>query len=316
MRKIDCHCHGFPEAVHRALKASGKAFSAIPSAPWDLAARRAEMDELDIAVELLSCPHVYAVTSDLPATCRELNDAFANDVASAPERFGAFVHLPLADTDAALAELDRAWATGRFSGVIVPSNLHSRYLDEPVFEPLWREFARRHVPVFMHPIDSPCYLDGEPPTLLSWPFDTTLAMVRLITRGLFDRHSDLPVLVSHLGGTLPFIAHRVDVGYQAAGGNPAWTCARPPSSYLSKLYLDTALGWSLPAFACARDQVGIEHIVFGTDHFNSRLPHMRKIDAFVGSALTVAEREAVYETNALRLFPTLPGGTSWDSTSN
>ena len=308
MRKIDCHCHGFPDGMRRSLAASGKTFSAIPTAPWDLAVRRNEMDALAIDVELLSSPHVYGVTVDMPATCRELNDAFAANVSEQPDRFRAWIHLPFAHIEEALTELDRTWGSDTYVGVVMPSNLNGTYLDEPQFEPLWEEFARRKVPVFMHPIDSPCYHDSEAPPLLQWPFDSTLALTRLITRGLFDRHPDLQLIASHLGGTLPYIAHRVDIGFSPAGGNPKWSCTKPPSSYLSKLYVDTALGWSLPSYACAREQVGIEHIVFGTDHFNSSLPHMRKIDAFVSSALTESDRAAVYHTNATRLFPMLPGG--------
>lgn len=304
MRKIDCHSHGFPTCVHRALAASGKSFSAIPQAPWDPAARITEMDDVAIDVELLSCPHVYAVTVDLAGTCRELNDALAADVAAHRARFRAFVHLDLNDTRASIAELDRVGGNDAFCGVIVPSNLHGRYLDEPSFAPLWAAFAERNLPVFMHPVDSPCYHDGEPATVLSWPFDTTLALMRLITRGLFDRHPGLVFIASHLGGVLPFIAHRTDIAFGLQ--NAAWMCVKPPSTYLPLLYVDTAIGWSRASFDCAREGVGIEHIVFGTDHFNAKLPHMKKIDAFIRSTLNERERVLVYEMNARRIFSALP----------
>jgi predicted TIM-barrel fold metal-dependent hydrolase len=304
MRKIDCHCHGFPPIVHRGLAASGTSFSAIPRTPWDAAARITEMNAVAIDVELLSCPHVYAVTADLSDVCRELNDVFAADVDAHRSRFRAFLHLDLGDVSAAIAELDRTAGNDAFCGVIVPSNFHGRYLDEPEFTPLWPALAELKTPVFMHPVDSPCYHDNEPPTVLSWPFDTTLALMRLITRGLFDRHPGLVLIASHLGGVLPFIAHRIDIAF--APQTTAWTCARPPSSYLPNLYVDTAIGWSRAAFDCAREQVGIEHIVFGTDHFNANLPHMKKIDAFVLNALSESERTQVYHANAERVFRSLP----------
>lgn len=304
MRKIDCHCHGFPPIVHEALAASGKSFSAIPRTPWDAAARIAEMNDVAIDVELLSCPHVYAVTANLGSVCRELNDAFAGDVAAHGAHFRAFVHLDLNDPAAVIAELDRTAGNDAFCGVIVPSNIGGRYLDEPEFVPVWAALAERNVPVFMHPVDSPCYRDGEPATVLSWPFDTTLALMRLITRGIFDRYPDLVLIASHLGGVLPYIAHRIDIAFGPQ--TASWTCVQPPSSYLSKLYVDTAVGWSRAAFDCAREHVGIEHIVFGTDHFNATLPHMKKIDTFILNALTESERTHVYHANAERIFSALP----------
>ena len=35
--------------------------------------------------------------------------------------------------------------------------------------------------------------------------------------------------------------------------------------WIRKLYVDTALGWNRGAFNCARELVGLNHIVFGTD---------------------------------------------------
>jgi 6-methylsalicylate decarboxylase len=70
------------------------------------------------------------------------------------------------------------------------------------------------------------------------------------------------------GGTLPYLAQRVDLGFD----EPAFFAgykqiSRRPSEYMQKLYVDTALGWSRRAFNCARDLVGIDHIVYGTDYF-------------------------------------------------
>jgi predicted TIM-barrel fold metal-dependent hydrolase len=298
MKTIDCHCHAFPPAVLRALERSGKSFGAIPTSPWSELERLAEMDACEIGCEILSCPHVFAIEPALLAdACRATNDRFIEASAAYPERFACFVHLPLTDTEAALEELRRTRSSPFVRGVALPSNINGRYLDEPGFEPIWAELARTGTPAFIHPVDSPCYVDHEPPTLLSWPFDTTLAIVRLITRGLLDRYPNLILLISHLGGTLPFLGHRVDIGFAAKPSG--WVCVDPPSTYLKKLYVDTALGWSAAAFACARAQFGIEHILFGTDHFNPKLSHMRKmVDFFATESFADGDVQRVLHANA------------------
>lgn len=285
-----------------ALKSSGKNFASLPATPWDEAARRAEMDGVSVTMEVLSAPHLYAVdAAQLGDVCRITNDAFAELARAHPTRYRAFAHLPVHDTDAALEELRRAADDLNVAGAILTSNVHGRYLDVPELEPLWAEINRRGLTVFIHPIDSPCYHDDERPPILSWPFDTTLSVSKLITRGLFDRYPDIKLLVSHLGGTLPFLGHRLDLGFDP--GNKAWTVKNPPSTYIAKLYVDTALGWSLPSFTCAREQVGREHMLFGTDHFNSQLPHLKRICAFVDALeLTGEDRALLYEGNARRIL--------------
>jgi 6-methylsalicylate decarboxylase len=124
------------------------------------------------------------------------------------------------------------------------------------------------VPVFMHPLNSPSYRDDQAPTMLSFPFDTTLAVHKLTRGGLFERFPELTLVLAHLGGTLPYLARRIDIAFDTPGFYGSYP--KPPcrsSETMAKLYVDTALGWNRGAFECARELVGIEHIVFGTDYF-------------------------------------------------
>ena len=148
------------------------------------------------------------------------------------------------------------------------SNIGGRYLDSPDFDPFWEEANRRRVPVFMHPSNSPCYHDDEPPTMLSFPFDTTLSAHKLVYGGLYERFPDVVLILAHLGGALPYLARRIDIAFDQPGFFGEYKQpARRPSESMRKLYVDTALGWNRGAFNCARELVGIEHIVFGTDYF-------------------------------------------------
>jgi predicted TIM-barrel fold metal-dependent hydrolase len=318
--KIDFHCHSFPADFFRALKryypdvielredAKGGlvgVWAKTPLPAWDHGARLEDIDRAGIDVEILSNPPIYSrVDEHAPELCRLTNDAIAATCRRDPKRFKAFAHLPFNNMDLALKEMARALDELHFAGVVVASNVGGRYLDSPHFDPFWKEANHRRVPVFVHPSNSPCYRDDEPPTMLSFPFDTTLAAHKLVHGGLYERFPDVVLILAHLGGALPYLARRIDIAFDQPGFFGEYKQpARRPSESMRKLYVDTALGWNRGAFNCARELVGIEHIVFGTDYFIRGTHFMEWTSEFIdGLGLTSAEREMVYEQNAARIL--------------
>jgi 6-methylsalicylate decarboxylase len=322
--KIDFHCHAFPGGFFRAAKhfypdlielghdeekrlLATWAGTTLPA--WDHAGRLADIDRAGIDLEILSCPPVYSrVDEHAPELCRLVNDAIAAACRRDPRRFRGFAHLPFNNMTLALQEMRRALDELGFVGVLVTSNIGGRYLDSAEYYPFWEEANRRGVPVFMHPSNSPCYRDDQPGPLLSFPFDTTLSVYKLIYGGLYERFPDIILVVAHLGGTLPFLARRTDLVFDVPGFFPGIKQpARRPSEWMRKLYVDTALGWNRGAFNCARELVGLDHIVFGTDYFVRSTRFMEWTIEFIdGLGLTASEREMIYENNArqiLRLGP-------------
>jgi 6-methylsalicylate decarboxylase len=318
--KIDLHCHAFPGGFFRAAKTfypdaielgqdeqrrllATWAGTTLPA--WDHAGRLADIDRAGIDIGILSCPPVYSrVDEHAPELCRLVNDAIAAACRRDPQRFRGFAHLPFNDMKLALEEMRRALDKLGFVGVLVTSNIGGRYLDSAEFYPFWEEANRRRLPVFMHPSSSPCYRDDQPGPLLSFPFDTTLSVYRLIYGGLYERLPDIVLIVAHLGGTLPFLARRTDLVFDVPGFFPGYKPpARRPSEWMRKLYVDTALGWNGGAFNCARELVGLDHIVFGTDYFVRSTRFMEWTIEFIdGLGLAASEREMIYEKNARQIL--------------
>jgi len=318
--RIDFHSHAFPAECFRLLQqyypdvvelkedAQGRLYAIWANTPlptWDHDQRLVDMDRAGVDIEILSNPPLYSrVDEHSPALCRMMNDALAESCTRDPDRFKAFAHIPFNNMDAALTELTRALDELRFAGVLITSNVGGRYLHTPDFFPFWEEVNRRKAPVFMHPSHSPCYQDDETPTLLSFPFDTTLSTTKLLYGGLFERFPDTVLILAHLGGTLPYLARRIDLGFD----EPAFFAGykqitRRPSEYMKKLYVDTALGWNRGAFNCARDLLGIDHIVYGTDYFIRGTKFMEWTNEFLeGLDLSSVEREKVYSQNAMRIL--------------
>jgi predicted TIM-barrel fold metal-dependent hydrolase len=318
--KIDFHCHAFPaeffEAMHRLYPGAielkqdenGRKFALWANTPlpvWDHDLRLKDIDRAGIDVEILSNPPLYSrVDERAPELCRLVNDALAASCHRDPDRFKALAHLPFNDSAAALSEMARALDQLGCVGVLVTSNIAGRYLDEPGFQPFWAEVNRRGTPVFMHPANSPWYRDDQPPTLLSFPFDTTLSAFKLVQANLFEQFPEVTLVLAHLGGTIPYLARRIDLSFDSPGFYGSYPKPRQrPSEMMRRLYLDTALAWNKGAFECACELVGLDHIVFGTDYFMSGTGFMERTREFIDNVgLRPSERELIYSRNAVRIL--------------
>lgn len=317
-RPIDLHAHDFPVEIWRLLNKYypeefqlqtgdagltriGYRNSMMPV--WDMAGRAADMDQTGVRMEVLSLPFVYSKLDDHTAEiCAHINDVYASRCRQMPDRFKAFAHLPFNDMRAALRELSRCLDELDCVGVIVASNVAGRYLDEPEFAPFWSEVNRRRTPVFLHPIESPCYADVFRGAILSFPFDTTLAVARLVCSGIYDRYPDIVLIAAHLGGALPFLSYRLDAGLKQPHDHP-WTISTAPSNHLKKLYLDTATVCNRAAFRCACDMVGVERIVFGSDSFAAGTRFRANMLDFLESLdIPAGERALIYSGNIERVW--------------
>jgi predicted TIM-barrel fold metal-dependent hydrolase len=318
--KIDFHAHAFPQEFFLKLKAyypdevvlredaRGQLtalWAGTPLPSWDHEQRIDEMTKAGVDIEILSNPSMYIrVDEHSPELCRIVNDTFAEACRVDPQRFKAFANLPFNSMDAALAELNRALSLPGFVGVFITSNVGGKYLHGPDFLSFWQEVARRKVPVFMHPKPPPGYQDDDIAPLLAFPADTTLSTMKLLYSGLLERFPDLILILSHLGGALPFLARRIDLGFDDPHFSEKYRqIKRRPSEYMPKLYLDTALGWHKPAFDCARALVGIDHLVYGTDYFMRGSEFMKWTNEFLESLnLPTAEKRKIYSGNALQFL--------------
>lgn len=140
----------------------------------------------------------------------------AQVVAQNPNRFGLLAALPMADADAALAELALAADELGADGVSIATNYDGAYLGDPRFLPVFHELARRGLPVFVHPTRSPCFEQvglGRPAPLLEYPMDTARSVIDAIFAGLLLDLPDLRLVLAHGGGG----AHSAGGAHHAVG---------------------------------------------------------------------------------------------------
>jgi aminocarboxymuconate-semialdehyde decarboxylase len=321
----DLHTHYYPDAFFRLIERVGGAFSfgtdptgrtiiryrgsrffGITPPMTDPALRIAEMDRVGIDVEVLSLstPNVYFAPPERQAeVARLVNDAYAELAARHPERFKGFASIPMDDPDAALRELDRTQGDLRMNGVIVLSNINGRALTDPRYRPFFAECDRRRVCVFIHPmipVSAEPFAEYVLGPIIGFPFDTTLAVARLCYAGVFRELPNIRWILGHLGGAVPYLMERMDNGWRDFAECRV-NIDELPSVYLKRLYYDT-VSFSAPSLRLARELVGADHLVMGSDY-----PHLLgSIDRAVLSieALDVpkADKERIFNGTARQIL--------------
>jgi 6-methylsalicylate decarboxylase len=307
---IDIHHHILPDFFWSETNDRAHPVGGIAPPAWDEASALSFMDDagIDVAVTSISTPGVH-VGDDARARrlARRCNELAANMAQRRPDRFGGFAALPLPDVDGALEELAFAFDVLKLDGVILFSNSNGVYLGDERFEPVFQELERRSAVVFVHPtasVDPMAHQLGLPDTLIDFTADTTRALAQMLYSNRFARTPNVKYIFSHAGGTIPYLAGRfaiVDEMNVIPGGDVRGAA----SETLRRLHWDTALSFTPPVLNMLRDVVGLNQVLFGTDH-----PYLRR-DIAVRSArqmsqtvvLSEQEREAVLHVSAQRLFP-------------
>lgn len=310
--KIDVHHHLLPEFykdVQRKAGISGSAYQAFPE--WSPAISLSLMDRLNIETAILSYTSPGIFFGDLAQTrelARSFNDYLAELVAQNPQRFGGFAFLPLPDIDASLREIARIQDELKLDGVCLLTNIEDRYIGDPQFWPVYEELNRRKMVCFIHP----CYPPGVeakgwdiPRMLIDYPFETTKVAVNLIFNGVMEQLPDIKFILSHAGGTLPMLAHRIslfDTKTKQRGNYP-----KGALHYIKQFYFDTALSGDKPPLDALFAFSDPARVLFGTDFpyvsDDIAISETRGFEAYEN--LSAAARARIEHGAALELFPRL-----------
>jgi predicted TIM-barrel fold metal-dependent hydrolase len=310
--RIDAHVHLLPDEYRDALASRG--LLGFPLPPWSVDATDALMDRhaIDAAVMSLSPPGVFFGDQGLAdELARMVNERTAELVRSDPARFAGLAVLPLPDIDRALAELAFALDELGLDGVALLSNVAGTYPGDPSWDPLWDELHRRGAYVFLHP-QTPVgglALPEHPMWLYEFPFDTTRAVANLIYSGTLERCPAVRLQVAHLGGTAPFLAHRL-ASLEAREPERAARAPAGALEYLRRLYYDTGLSNHALAVQPTIELAGAERIVFGTDWPYADLPaagdpapDLAGLDDGVRAGIDAANASALVPRLAAELAP-------------
>ncbi len=332
--KIDIYNHVMPAAYLELMKTHSKDQGMVKRMSslrmlWDIEARVAMLDEKfpDVQQVLtlsLPSPELLGGPQVSPGFARVANDGMAEMVRKWPKKFPAFIaSLPLNNVPASLEEMDRAINTLGARGVQVCTSVNGRPLDEPEFFPVFERVTRQHkLPVFMHPFRPASRADYpseqaskfEIWQVLGWPYETSIAMARMVFSGMLEKLPELRLVTHHCGAMIPFLSGRAEtlwaqLGARSADGSDAEILKRmnkKPIEYFRMFYADTVLGGSAPALRCGIDFFGIDKIVFASDcpfdPENGPMFIREGIRSIEDLKLSDDDKRKIYFGNALKLL--------------
>jgi|SRR5579862_3796197 len=271
------------------------------STPGDINRRLSWMDEYGIDVAVLTNPVPFTSVEKL-STMREYNDKIASVERENPQRFIAAPSIPIFDRKAAVDELERVIANDSKAVFIQPYNWR---MDYDYLSPVFDKLSDLGLPVFMHPVfdDVPImktYGDYGMAAALGFPFNTSIAITRLIFSGTLDQYPRLKFVVPHLGGALPFLLGRMEAVYEPE----QYKARKPVAEYFDSFYFDIVC-YRKEALEFAQSVFGANRLVFGTDFGcpgkNFVRPQMLK--EFAGSLdISEEEKEGILGRNLADLF--------------
>ena len=333
MRKLDAFNHFFPARYYQEMvemapdhKDMGKRTRSLPLL-HDLEGRFRVMDEFgDEYQQILSLPsppiEAMAGPRDAALLARIANDGLADLVQRHPDRFPAFVaSLPMNAPDAVMTEARRAIDDLGACGVQVFSNVNGAPLTSPELLPLFDLMAEYDRPIWIHPARGADVADYRTETAsqfeiwwtLGWPYETSVAMARIVFAGLFDTHPNLKIITHHMGGMIPYFEGRVGHGWDQLGTRSSdvdnaavlQRLKRRPLDYFRLFYADTALFGAAAGTACGLSFFGVDHVLFASDTpFEPRPGLYIRETIDIVDRLPIADeaRARIYAGNAARLL--------------
>jgi len=268
-------------------------------------------------IEVMASPEITPELSQIA------NDGMAELVTRYPDRFPAFAAaLPMNNPEEAEIELRRAVKDLGAKAVQIYSNAAGKPLDVPEYAPIFETMAEYDLPILLHPARGPNFVDyaGETKSkyeiwwTFGWPYETSVAMARLVFTGIFDRFPDIKIITHHMGAMIPYFEGRVGHGWDQLGkrttdedyGSLLRSMKKRPIDYFKMFYADTALFGSYSATRCGLDFFGADRVLFASDSpfdpEGGTLYTRATIEVIDRLDITEDERDRIYRRNAERLF--------------
>src|SRR2546422_1805828 len=338
MRKLDVFNHIWPTRFYEALRAH-------TSGPMQDITRRSEavpmMTQLDVRFRVMDLfgPDYQQILSlaspllDLATNAeqgRRLarigNEETAELCRKHPDRFPGFAAtIAMHDTEGAAREAERAVVDLGACGIQMFTNVSGKPLDAPEFRDVFRVMQKLDKPIWIHPARGAKFADYATDDkshyeiwwTFGWPYESSVAMARLVFAGYFDKLPNLKIITHHMGGMIPYFEGRVGYGWDQLGKRTSdvdyvsllKSMKKRPVDYFKNFYADTALFGAGPATKCGFEFFGLDNVVFASDMPFEPSPGLyarETIKCVEALDLTKEQKDRIYRGNAEKLLKLKP----------
>ncbi|KAI1840575.1 hypothetical protein JX265_010099 [Neoarthrinium moseri] len=304
---IDAHHHLIPPRFRDLWFSNIEKARGLVLPKWSPEGTLGLIDEVGLSTVILSMGHpVHPYVQDqieVGPICREINDYTAKLRDEHPSKLGFLATLPPMDqSKACIEEIRYALDELRADGVVIFSSYAQRYLGHPDFRDVWAELNRRKAVALVHPgfegmapIEEPRHFA---PTVIDWTHETTRTACHLITTGVTREFPDVKIILSHAGGTLPYVVRRA-----ANLSCRIRLVDMTEEEFIEEarsFYIDVAFSAHDPQLRLLKEFVKPGHVLFGSDY-------PWEHGAIVTEQLAATDKVFAQETlhAGLELFPRL-----------
>ncbi|KAL5343085.1 hypothetical protein BJX70DRAFT_354428 [Aspergillus crustosus] len=274
----------------------------VDSSYWDIDVKLAFMRQHGINTSVISLANPWLdflepaeaqlwaerINDDLEKTCKEVNaaaDLEGKMSLEQKETLFAFGALPLSapSSNIVVNEIKRLKTLPHLRGVIMGTSGLGKGLDDASLDPVWSALQETDTLMFLHPhygLPDEAFGGSEVtaryghvlPLALGFPLETTIAVIRMLLSGVFDRFPRLKILLAHSGGTLPFLAGRIEScllherKFISGGGDVQGPQRSVWDVLKTNVYLD-AVVYGKPGLEAAIAASGGDRLLFGMPLF-------------------------------------------------
>lgn len=279
--RIDAFAHVLPRAFYEELRETHPSdeLAALDDAErfWDMSIRFEDLDEFDIDKQVITLarPPIWRGmdTQEALDLVKLANDEVAR-LGDEHDRLIPVGTLPFV-TDKYIEEYERCVNDLGMAGVQIFSNVDGQPIDGSEFRELYARSASNGTPIWLHPQlhewhewDSEYMLHK----ILGWPFDTTMAMARLVFSGIMAEYPDLTVIPHHMGAMVPHFSSRIELFHRMLIQHRDVYPYRTPEyegdvvSQFQRFHGDTCRGGDASVLEDGVEFFGEDRLLFATDY--------------------------------------------------
>jgi aminocarboxymuconate-semialdehyde decarboxylase len=264
------------------------------------------MDDAGVQVQVLSARPLPVITDEALAVklIQQINDAHAALAERHPDRFLAYIELPLPYLDASIREYERCRDRLGLEAVNILAAHGTTSAVDPQFDPLFARLDEAGAVAFFHPrvngVCTPLVMEHGLTANMGPGIEDAVLGGQMVMRRFPQTFPNLRIVIPHLGGMLPVYLSRLDNQMWRALGNPA----EKPSATIRRIWYDTVAHSSGIALRASVEGFGADRIVTGSDY-----PALEDFDGYAASINYVRDVgladdvvEQILHVNAPKLF--------------
>jgi predicted TIM-barrel fold metal-dependent hydrolase len=275
---IDCHTHIFPDEIRKDREHFFKRERGFSSVYKNSKAKIAGVRDLIASMDESGVERsvVCGFPWSQPKLCSLHNEYLMESASRYPNRLIVLISLPFSHLDWSMRELDRRRKDGA-RGVGEIAFYHHEMISQDIdaMRPILAQMEREKILLLLHTNE----LLGHP-----YPGKGLTPPERFYE--LILSFPNLPILLAHWGGGLPFYELMPEVA--RAMTNVYYDTAASPLLYTKKIY------------AAVSEMVGVSKVLFGTDF--PLLPPKRYLQELETSGLSKEDREKILGLNFANLI--------------